>query len=92
MSLKNGTKFHHRTDVKLTLWYILTFFLSILIIFGFLYLRLKHQLIKEIDRIIDDEANELSGILVQELKGTDVLGDFENAVAARTYYLPTLKN
>jgi len=86
MSSKNGTKFYRRTDVKMTLWYIFTFFISVLIIFGFLYLRLKHQLIKEVDRIIDDEANELSGILVQDLKGMDVLGDFENAVAARTYY------
>jgi len=86
MSLKNGTKFYRRTDVKMTLWYIFTFFISVLIIFGFLYLRLKHQLIKEVDRIIDDEANELSEILVQDLKGMDVLGDFENAVTARTYY------
>jgi len=70
----------------MTLWYILTFFISVLIIFGFLYLRLKHQLIKEVDRIIDDEANELSGILVQDPKGMDVLGDFEHAVTARTYY------
>ena len=86
MSSKTGTKFYRRTDVKMTLWYILTFFISVLIIFGFLYLRLKHQLIKEVDRIIDDEANELSGILVQDPKGMDVLGDFENAVTARTYY------
>jgi signal transduction histidine kinase len=86
MSSKNGAKFYHRTDVKLTLWYILTFFLSVLIIFGFLYLRLKNQLIKEVDRILQDEANELSEILVQDLKGMDVLGDFENAVTARTYY------
>jgi heavy metal sensor kinase len=86
MSSGSRTKFYHRTDVKLTLWYILTFFLSVLIIFGFLYLRLKHQLIKEVDRIIDDEADELSGILAKDLKGMGVLKDFENAVAARTYY------
>jgi heavy metal sensor kinase len=86
MSSKNGTKFYHRTDVKLTLWYIFTFFLSVLLIFGFLYLRLKHQLIKEIDRILHDEANELSEILAQGPKGMDVLGDFENTVTARTYY------
>jgi heavy metal sensor kinase len=70
----------------MTLWYIFTFFISVLIILGFLYFRLNHQLIKEIDRILHDEANELSGILAQDLKGTDVLGDFENAVTARTYY------
>jgi heavy metal sensor kinase len=86
MSLKNGTKFHHRTDVKLTLWYILTFFLSVLIIFGFLYLRLKHQLTKEIDRILHDEANELSEILSQDLRGTGVIKDFESGLTVRTFY------
>jgi heavy metal sensor kinase len=86
MSSKTGAKFYHRTDVKLTLWYILTFFLSVLIIFGFLYLRLKHQLIKEIDRMLHDEANELAEILSQDLKGIQVLKDFEGGVTARTYY------
>jgi hypothetical protein len=85
MSLNTGTKFYHRTDVKLTFWYIFTFFLSVLLIFGFLYFRLKHQLIKEVDRILYDEANELSGLLVQDLKGMDVLRRFENTVG-RTYY------
>ena len=86
MSLRNGTKFYHRTDVKLTLWYIFTFFVSVLLIFGFLYVRLEHQLIKDIDRMLYDESNELSGILVQDLKGMDVLKDFEDTVTARTYY------
>jgi heavy metal sensor kinase len=70
----------------MTLWYILTFFVSILIIFGFLYLRLKHQLIKEIDRMLHDEANELSEILSQNLKGTGILVDFESGATVRTFY------
>ena len=86
MSSKTRAKFYRRTDVKLTLWYIFTFFLSVLVIFGFLYARLKHQLIKEIDRMLHDEADELSGILVPALKGMDVFWDFENTVTARTYY------
>ena len=86
MSSKSGTKFYRRTDVKMTLWYIFTFFISVLIIFGFLYLRLKHQLIKEVDRIIDDEANELAKLLVQDLNEMDVLRDYENAAISRTYY------
>jgi heavy metal sensor kinase len=85
MSLKPGTKLLHRTDIKLTLWYISIFFLSFLVIFGFLYFQLKHQLLKEVDRTLYDEANELSGLLTQDLKGMDVLRDFENAVTARTY-------
>jgi heavy metal sensor kinase len=86
MSLKNGTKFYRRTDVKITLWYIFTFFISVLIIFGFLYLRLKHQLIKEVDRILHDEANELSEILAQRPNSTEGLKRYENIVTARTYY------
>jgi heavy metal sensor kinase len=86
MSLKNGTKFHRRTDVKITLWYIFTFFISVLIIFGFLYLRLKHQLIKEIDRILHDEADELSEIVSQDPTGGGIIKDFESGVALRTYY------
>jgi heavy metal sensor kinase len=86
MSSKTGAKLLRRTDVKLTLWYIITFFLSVLVIFGFLYLRLKNQLIKEVDRILHDEANELSEILAQGPKGTEGLKDYENGVTARTYY------
>jgi heavy metal sensor kinase len=86
MSLKNGTKFYRRTDVKMTLWYIFTFFISVLVIFGFLYLRLKYQLTKEIDRILHDEADELSEMLSQDLKGFQALRDFENGLTARTYY------
>jgi heavy metal sensor kinase len=86
MSSKNGTKFYHRTDVKLTLWYVLTFFLSVLVIFGFLYLRLKHQLIKEVDRILRDEADELSEILSQDPKGMGILRDCESRVTVRTFY------
>jgi len=86
MSLKNGTKFYRRTDVKMTLWYILTFFISVLIIFGFLYLRLKHQLIKEVDRILRDEADELSEILSQDLKEIGIIRDCESRVTVRTFY------
>jgi heavy metal sensor kinase len=70
----------------LTLWYVFTFFLSVLVIFGFLYFRLKHQLIKEIDRILHDEADELSEILSQDQKGTGTIRDFERGVTVRTYY------
>jgi heavy metal sensor kinase len=86
MSSKTGAKLFRRTDVKLTLWYILTFFLCVLVIFGFLYLRLKHQLIKEIDRMLHDEADELSEILSQDQKGTGTIRDFESGVTVRTYY------
>lgn len=86
MSSKNGAKFYHRTDIKLTLWYILTFFLSVLVIFGFLHFRLQHQLIKEIDRILHDQADEMSEILSQDQRGTGTIRDFESEVTVRTYY------
>ena len=86
MSLKTGGKFLRRTDVKLTLLYIFTFFLSALIICGFLYLRLKHQLIREVDRLLLDEADELSEVLNQDPKGDAQIKSFEVGVVTRTYY------
>ena len=65
MFLKNAAKFRRRTDVKMTLWYILTFLMSALMICGFLYLRLKHQLLKEIDRFLLDETNEMERLILQ---------------------------
>ncbi len=73
MSSKSGVNFLRRTDVRLTFLYILTFFLSALIICGFLYLRLKHQLIKEVDRLLLDETEELSKILTENPKAIHIL-------------------
>jgi len=86
MSLKRGGKFLRRTDVKLTLFYIFTFFLSALMICGFLYLRLKHQLVKEVDRLLLDEADELSDVLVEDPRGDAAFRNFEMGVVTRTYY------
>jgi heavy metal sensor kinase len=86
MSSKPRAKFFRRTDVKMTLLYILTFFLSALIICGFLYLRLEHQLIKEVDRFLLDETNELSDVLSQSPRGVEDLKNFEAGVGLRTYY------
>lgn len=86
MFLKREGKFLRRTDVKLTLFYIFTFFVSSLVICGFLYLRLKHQLIKEVDRLLLDETDELSEVLIQDPKGDAPLKNFELGVVTRTYY------
>jgi heavy metal sensor kinase len=86
MSLKIRDRFFRRTDVKLTFFYIFTFFLSALIICGFLYIRLKHQLIKEVDRLLLDETDELSEVLIQDPKGDALLRNFEMGVATRNYY------
>src|SRR4030043_1375433 len=86
MSLKIRDRFLRRTDVKLTFFYIFTFFLSALIICGFLYIRLKHQLIKEVDRLLLDETDELSEVLIKNPKGDAPLRNFEMGVVTRTYY------
>jgi heavy metal sensor kinase len=86
MSLKIEGKFLRRTDVKLTFFYILTFFLSALMICGFLYLRLKHQLIKDVDRLLVDETDELSEVLIQDPQGDAPLKNFEKGVVTRNYY------
>jgi len=86
MSSKIGAKFYRRTDIKLTLWYVLTFLVSALFIFGFLHLRLRHQLIKEIDRFMFDEAEELTAVLSLSRNEVDFLMRFEDEVISRKYY------
>jgi heavy metal sensor kinase len=70
----------------MTLWYILTFFLSALIICTFLYLRLKHQLIKEVDQFLLDETKEMERVLSRESKETYFLMRFEDEVMIRKHY------
>lgn len=53
---------------------------------GFLYLRLKHQLVKEVDQFLIDETKEIEGVLSQESKETFFLIRFEDDVMARKYY------
>ena len=86
MSWKIGGKFYRRTDVKMTLWYIFTFLVSALIICGFLYLRLKHQLLKEIDQFLLDETQEMGKVLSQTPEKTYFLMRFEDEVMTRKFY------
>ncbi len=86
MSSKIGTKFYRRTDVKMTLWYILTFLVSALIICAFLYLRLRHQLIKEVDRFLLDETQELTAVLSRDPNEISFLMKFEDEAMTRKYY------
>ncbi len=86
MSLKIRGRSLRRTDIKLTLWYILIFLVSSLIICGFLYLRLKHQLIKEVDLLLLDETKELKDFMVRypnDLKGLKI---FEEIEKSKAYY------
>jgi len=70
----------------MTLWYFFTFLISALIICGFLYLRLKHQLIKEVDQFLLDETKEMERVLSQESKEAYSLMRFEDDVMPRKHY------
>ena len=86
MSWKNGDKLLRRTDVKLTLWYVITFLISGLIISAFLYWGLEHQLLKDIDRFILDETNELAELILQDPTNQDLFRGYEEEGIARRYY------
>jgi heavy metal sensor kinase len=86
MSFKIGAKFSRRTDVKMTAWYILSFSVSALIICIFLYLNLRHQLLKEIDQFLLDETQEMERVLSRQPSETEFLMRFEEEVMARKYY------
>jgi heavy metal sensor kinase len=86
MSSKIGGKFYRRTDFKMTLWYVLTFLISALVICSFLYLRLKHQLLKEIDQFLIDETQEMERVLSHEFKETYSMMGFEDDVMTRKHY------
>jgi heavy metal sensor kinase len=86
MLWKIGAKFYRRTDIKLTLWYVLTFLVSALMICTFLYLGLRHRLLKEIDQFLLDETKEMERVLSREPKETYFLMRFEDEVMVRKYY------
>jgi heavy metal sensor kinase len=70
----------------MTLWYIFTFLISVVVVFGFLYLRLGHQLIKEVDQFLLDETEEMERVLSRESEETYFLMRFEDDVMSRKYY------
>ena len=86
MSWKIGGKFYRRTDTKMTLWYMVTFLISSLIICTFLYSGLRYRLLKEIDQFLLDETKEVEKVLSQEPQETNFLMRFEDEVMARKYY------
>ncbi len=86
MSWRIGGKFYRRTDFKMTLWYVLTFLVSALVICTFFYFRLEHQFLKEIDQFLLDETNEMERVLSRDPQETYFLMRFEDEVMARKYY------
>jgi heavy metal sensor kinase len=86
MSWKIGGKFYRRTDFKMTLWYVLTFLVSALVVCLVLYLGMRYRLLKEIDQFLLDETTEMERVLSKEPKETYFLMRFEDEVMVRKYY------
>jgi heavy metal sensor kinase len=59
MSSKSRIKFFRTIGFKITLWYSLSVMIILLIAGSFLYFRLKHKLIKEVDRTLLDDSVEI---------------------------------
>jgi len=87
MFSKRKNRFFKRIDTKLTAWYILTFLGIMIIVSGLLYYRLSHNLMKEVDRMLEDEAIELITHLSEISDQTNrQLKEFEKTVSFRKYY------
>jgi len=86
MIWKTRANLYRGTDVKMALWSLFTLSISFLIIGVFLYLYLNHKLIKEVDRFLHDETEELAGVLSRSAIEKDALQEFENDVTVKKYY------
>lgn len=87
MSSKNKVSVYRRIDVRLTIWYLLTFLSIIIALFGFLDYRLGRKLIREIDRILVDEAHEIITVILDEPDNVlHQLAELEQGLANRKYY------
>ena len=87
MYSKKRIKFYKRLDVRMAVWYTITFLTVITLIFGFLDYRLRRNLLKEIDRMLVDEAKEaIRVILKNPEKLNDQLKEYEKIVFTRKHY------
>ncbi|MGA2514913.1 MAG: ATP-binding protein [Thermodesulfobacteriota bacterium] len=86
MSWKIGGRFYRRTDFKMTLWYVLTFSGSAIVVCLILYVGLRYRLLREVDQFLLDETTEMERVLSKEPKETYFLMRFEDEVMTRKYY------
>jgi heavy metal sensor kinase len=87
MSSKEGAKFYKRTDFKVTLWYFFTFVVTTVIIFSFMYVRLEHHLVKELDRFLEDESREFASEITENRMNIDAaMNDYEEDIFMRESY------
>lgn len=86
MLSKLKIKFFSRFDVKLSLFYTVALLLISLVLSSFFYYRLQHNLLKQIDRMLKDEAKELIMEIEEEkhlVKGCNMF--FED-ISHREFY------
>jgi hypothetical protein len=87
MFSKGRIKFYKRLDVRMALWYTVTFLTMIIRIFGFLDYRFRRNLLEQIDRVLADEAHEIIKERPKNSGGlNDQLKKFEEVVSKRQYY------
>lgn len=87
MFVKGRTSLHKRLDVKLAVWYTSTFLTIILLIFGFLDYRLRHNLLKEIDRMLVDEGHEIINEVLKNPESSEGgLQEYGKIASNRRYY------
>ena len=64
------SKYFSRLDIKLTVYYTLIIIVLMAAFTGFFIYRVERSLLKQVDKILRDEGNEL----VQEIRGeTDII-------------------
>lgn len=87
MSSKQKIKIYRRLDFRLTFWYSCAFLLTTFIICAFLYFRMRHNLLKEIDRFLFDEGRELAAILLKSANPQDEeIKELIREAASRRFY------
>lgn len=79
MSLKKGLNLWHTLSFRMTLWYTLTFILTSLLALFILYQRISYITMKNTDRYLIEEVNELAAIL--SIEGFDeIITEFDEEV------------
>ncbi len=86
MFSKLTNNFFRRLDVKLTTYYTLLVFLIAVILGVFFLYRLQHNLMKQVDNLLHDEARELIHMFEREPDVIQVSKINEGSIDSRRYY------
>ena len=86
MLSKLKIKFFSRFDVKLAVFYTFALLLISLILSSFFYYRLQHNLLKQIDRMLKDEAKELILEIEEDNHIVNGCKEFFEDISHREFY------